>query len=186
MKESISDIVEECSRLTLEQKNSEEISSFTSALFLLCGLELLAIVALYIREGFSNKILFFLATLLLMLFMYKWKLSQADNAVKKLTPTNQLEGSAIKEKLEYLNAGLDMKLTRIRNIRWFYIIVFPVFLLNVQQLCKGVIETTYNPWQLPVIFICSYLVWSWFFKADKEGIEIVKKRVSYLNGILQP
>lgn len=180
MKESISDIIEECSRITLEQKNSEDISSFTSALFFLCGLELLAIVALYIKEGFSNKLLLFLSVLIIMLLSYKWKLSQADSEVMKKTPNTAGEDQ-VAEKIDYLNAGLNMKLVRISSIKWFYITVFPVFLFSIQQLCKGLVQTTYSHWLVPVVLILSYFIWGRFFSSDKKKIEVIQNRVNYLS-----
>ncbi len=179
MTKSISDIIEECARITSEQKNSNDISSFASALFIMCGLALISIIALYIKEGFSNKLLIFLSIVLVMLFLHRMRIGQTSKKVEELA-VDKSGSEDVSKDLAYLQAGLDMKFARIKGVKWFFIIVFPIYLLVLQQFLKGIIETNFSPWTAPLLFVVSYLVWTWFFRSDINKIAELKTRVNFL------
>jgi len=182
MIDSLEAIGKECKELTLAQKNSDEISSLTSALLLMGGLEIIALVALYIKEGYSSRILVFLSVLLVMFIFYKIVLSKANKVVAAfdLGKTGNTDRSELRERLSYLNAGMDVKRARIKAVTWFYIVVFPIFLLTVKRLFSAEEAASFSYWYLPLLFFISYAVWKCFFDEDVSQVTVVQNRVNYL------
>jgi len=183
MRDRLTKINEECSALLQADNNSDDINSLTYPLLFLGGIELIAIIVLYIKEGFSNDLMLYLAALLIMFLLYKLRLSSAS----KLAATvdiNNLEGSDMDNllsKFSYLEAGLHVKQEKVKSIKWFYIIVVPVFMLTMHQLFKEAVGGNYNFFAVPILFVISFIIWSWFFSSDIDKLRLTNNRIIYLN-----
>jgi len=182
MKETLEILEEECSRLTLEHKNSEDIGTITAALLLLGGAELIAIIALYIRVGFSYTLLVFLVILLMMFLYYKLTLSAADSKVESVTVSidDLSKVDRVVSKLQYLDAGINMKASRIKSTKYFYIIIFPIFALTIQEILDGLIGASYTHWQVPFLFVASWITWTLYYRRDKSSLAAISNRVRYM------
>ena len=94
-----------------------------------------------------------------------------DSADMKSIVEDGMSISGIQKKLNYLSAGLQVKLTRVNAVKRFYIVVFPLFLLTLRELLYGPSDWKF----LIIIFLiclaCSAIVWGIFFQGDKAELE---------------
>ena len=116
-----------------------------------------------------------------MLFLHRIKLGQTRKKVEEHSVPS-LDSEDASRDVAYLQAGLDIKYARVKGVKWFFIMVFPVYLLALQQFLDGILATYYSPWILPLLFVLSYVIWSLFFRSDINRIDEIKARVNYLEG----
>ena len=125
-----------------EQRYSDDISSYNGAILLMAGLLIISVLLLFIMTGFRTQLLL---VVLVMLAMFSYYRVSMHKAVQNLDRYD-IKGKAIEEtfdkesvtqKLSYLNAALDLKMTRIRSVTLFYVFNFPFFLLSVKELLHG-------------------------------------------------
>jgi len=173
MNEEIEYLESKCDKLLSEHKQSDDIGSFTAAILLLGGLVLITIVLLYIRDGFTVRMIVFLSTLLLMFLIYKFRIKSEGEqvAAKKLALDSQDIIVRAKAKIEYLSAGLSLKKTRVGAAKWFYSIVFPLFLYSVKHFIYSDVTNEFVLKSGLIVFPLSYLIWSNFYSGDKRKLE---------------
>lgn len=124
-----------------ELKEDNHSFIYSTALLIIVALCLLAIVFLYIKSGFSVKLLIYLVSVIGLLAYYKMNMNKvfADTtalakykSVQKDDKVNYVSGM-----LKYLSSGFEVKLTRLQSVRWAYTILFPIFLIIAQEIYKG-------------------------------------------------
>jgi len=132
----------------------------------------------YIKLGF-NFMLVPLALLILFLVYYRIKMINATKSIKAFRIDNRDKVSErdviwLKKKIEYIIHGMEVKLTRFRSVKVFYLLFFPIFLILLT-------ENIFDRTPFDNIFICFFvaflvggLFWHYFFNAEIEELEDVQ------------
>lgn len=186
MNDKIAFLEIKCDKLLSEHKQSEDIGSFTAAILLLGGLVLITIVLLYIRDGFTTRMIVFLSTLLVMFVVYKFRIkAEGEQIITKKPLLESSENSVrTKAKIEYLSAGLNLKLTRVNATKWFYAVVFPLFLYSVKHFIHSDVTNDFVFKSGVLVFPLSFIVWSVFFSGDKRKLKDDLGQVGRMKGEL--
>lgn len=156
-------------------KNSNKSSTYTYILLCLVSLFLIGIVLFYIKYGYFGRLLFYFAVLLGMVIFYRVNIVNALRELQNAGNYEALKGvddnQYMKQKLNYLDVGIEVKRKRITIIRGIYVAVFPVFLLLASELYLGPIEGFANFfWKYILAFILGGIVWLFAFNNDIEQI----------------
>jgi len=168
--------------LTLH-KNSDDISSFTSALIFMSGILIVALLMLFILNGYSSNMLVVVLTLLLMFIIYRIRMAKATERLERhdtASRSGELSRETIESKLAYLPSGIQLKLERVKSVKLFYAVTFPFFLLVLQELFLDPVSTPSLIITLTVLLLMSTLVWSWFFSSDIKELERIERILKQL------
>ena len=159
--------------------SDSDVAVYTNALYFLISIFLIAVCLLYVLEGFEHLV-YILA--LLAIIPYKMIVSKASDEVESKALYNQLNNGNKKDytiaKLQYLSSLVSLKIARIKALRLFYMICFPVWLymlakLYVTREFLGFYELYLF---LPAVII-SVVFWYYFFKTEIENRIMDKKEI---------
>ncbi len=127
--------------LLSELKEDDHSFIYSTALLVMVALYLLAIIFLYIKSGFSTKLLIYLVALIGMLAYYKMNMNRIFSESSELLNYKKINTddkvNYVSGMLKYLSSGFEVKLTRIQSVRWIYTILFPLFLLIIREIYMG-------------------------------------------------
>lgn len=176
------DLVEKkCLTLLQNLRNNDDAGIYTTALIILGMLIFIAVLALYIKIGYSNFLLFGLLLTAVLFIVFKVKTNAAIKTnVDKSSFLNDNSESKIvhvTKMLDYLSSGLEVKLIRIKMVRLFYFVLFPIFLLLVRELFFGPASGKELFWGFIGGLVLSIVSWSYFFKSDLIDLVYYKEDV---------
>ena len=127
--------------LLQDLKEDDHAFVYSTSILIMVSLYLLAIVFLYIKSGFSVKLLIYLVVLIGMLAYYKMSMNKVYGESSELAGYKNVDSddkvNYVSGMLKYLSSGFEVKLTRIHSVRLFYAILFPLFLLIVREIYMG-------------------------------------------------
>lgn len=177
-------IDEKANALLEELKNEDDAFVYSTTLLILVVLFLLAIVFLYIFSGVSTKLLIYLVILIGALTYYRinmnrmYKESTILQNYQKIDPadkTNYVAGL-----LKYLASGVSIKLERLKSVRLFYTVMFPIFLLIIREIYVG--EYTNQSFLLSAVMaaIIGGLFWYFYFSNGLAELEADREEINEL------
>ncbi len=157
-------------------KSTNKSSTYTYILLILVVLFFVAIIAFYIKYGYYGRLIFYFLILLVGVLYYRFNIL---SAIRDLQEASQFEGlkevndrEYLKQKLNYLNLGIDLKRARISLIRSVYVIMFPVFLVLVSEIYHAPIEgTSHFLWRYLLAFLLGGIFWMFAFNSDLEQMD---------------
>ena len=131
--------------------------------------------ASYIRDGVSMLVIPF-ALLLLFLIFYRVRLLSAARAVKEFRIENRdkvadKDINWLKKKIEYITYGIEVKLTRLRLVKVFYMIYFPLLLVFLAEFVFGKVAFNNRFISLFVAFMLGGIFWHYFFNTQTDELE---------------
>lgn len=183
---SINQIETEYRQLLNQQKERDDISSYTAALILMAGLMITTILLLFIMNGYSSMLLAVVFIVLIMFSLYRVRMSSVTRILSehdsKLVNNKELSKEIITHKLQYLESGIDVQMTRVRSVKQFYSVVFPLFLVSVKELLHGPMTLKFHMIALLILLIISYVVWGRFFRKDTIQLEEAQRATRNLLG----
>lgn len=137
----------------------------------------LTILALlyYVKDGL-NFMMIPLGLLLLFLIYYRTKMLGAARMVKEYRIDNRdkvadKDINWLKKKIEYITYGIEVKLTRLRLVKVFYMIFFPLFLLLIGEYIFKYIPFNNRFISFFVAFLIGGLFWHYFFNIEITELE---------------
>lgn len=159
-----------------EQRYSDDISSYNAALLIMAGLLIVTVLLLFIMTGYNTKLLLVVLVMLVMFSSYRIGMYKAAQNLEQYEMAAKTSGvsydkETVSQKLNYLSAALDLKMTRVKSVRRFYIFTFPLFLLCLRELLQGPASTVFLIGSLIATLIVSYAVWTSFFSSDLSDLE---------------
>lgn len=173
-------------KLLSDIKQDAESSFVSTAQILLVILFSISIIALFIVDIDSSvtKYLIFMVILLGLLLWHRIKLnvkvkeSVALSAYKKGDPADKKNYTI--GLLKYLSSGLAIKLTRLKSVRLFFCIMFPLLLVLFKELYQyhfkdGEFGTSL--FQYILAFVIGSSFWYYYFQADIAELDLDKADV---------
>lgn len=148
-----------------------DVAVYTNALYFMVSIFLIAVCLLYVFEGYEHLI-YVVALLAIIPYRIIISKAHAEAEMKSMYPT--LETADKKQftisKLDYLSSLLGLKIARLKALRLFYMIVFPVWLYMLSKIFinrsfSGSSELIYL---LPAIVLGAVF---WYFFFNKEIAE---------------
>ncbi len=176
-------IEQEYELLLSQYSNNKDANSYTGALMLLGGLVVIAVILTYIRDGVSSRMVFMLGLVMVMFIYYRFRINKEFSKVKasELLLNSAETENNLPPKLSYLNTGLDQKITRVRMVRLFYAVIFPVFLYAAKDLVHKDLTTAFILKTVPFVFLISYVVWSKFYSSEIKKLENAQTKIIRMN-----
>ena len=165
--------------------DSGDISALTVCMLFIVILNLVAIGAVTIRFGFHNKYLVFILTMVILFLNYKFKMSKATTAnqqfsnYKNIDPSDKLNYA--NGLLSYLESGIGIKVTRIKVVSLFFIILVPLFMISTYEFFYGFMPTRQLVISLAVIYPINYLLWKFYFSQEKADFQQLQREFKGLN-----
>ena len=152
--------------------DSEDINAYTVCMLFIIILNLVVIGAITIKFGFHNRYVAFLATILIALIYYRWKMGQVteknlkDNSYTNIDPNDKRDYAI--GLLRYLSSGFEVKIMRVSLVRTLYVLLTPLIAVGVYDFCFDTMSLKRLVISLGVLLPISYLMWNSFFKSDLE------------------
>lgn len=176
---TLGEIEKEFQDLVYEQRHSDDISSYTTALMLMAGIVIISLLVLFIMVGHNIKMLLIILIILIMFSLYRLRMNKAAQEVS-LAQTDaisslEIDKDTMTQKLKFLTAGIDLKIKRVKSVRQFYIVVFPLFLICIKEILHGPQTNQFLFWAIGASFMVSAIVWTWFFSSDIRELEETKE-----------
>ena len=163
--------------LIRSQRNSEDISSYNAALILKASMLIIALLVLFILEGYNYMMLLSVAVLLILFMTYRIRVSAAAKALDKINIDglqDSPEPESILKKIDYLNAGLNVKRARVKSVTQFYTFTTPLFLVMMKEILHGPQSSRFVFWAMIITLIFSFFIWRAFFITDNDNLDLVK------------
>ena len=169
------DLVEaKAEKLLDDYRSDSDIAVYTNAMFFLVGILIIAIILLYIYEGYG-QLIYSLA--LLSLIPYKIMIgsaseySQSLSFYKNIYVSNKIGFTTTK--LKYLKSLIVLKLTRVRALRIVYMCCFPVLLYVLSKLFveREIVFTDELIYAAAAILIGT-IYWYFYFKNEIQDLEL--------------
>lgn len=129
----------------------------------------------YIKLGF-NSMMIPLIMLTIFLVYYRIKMLGAARMVKEYRIDNRdkvadRDINWLNKKLEYITYGIEVKLTRLRLIKVYYIFFFPILLVLLGEYVSGEIPFRNLFIAFFVAFVFGGLFWHYFFNSEIDELE---------------
>jgi len=129
----------------------------------------------YITSGF-NSMMIPLILLTIFLVYYRIKMLGAARMVKEYRIDNRDKVSDrdinwLSKKIEYITHGIEVKLTRLRSIKVYYIFFFPILLVLLGEYLYGEIPFRNLFIAFFLAFVIGGLFWHYFFNAEIDELE---------------
>lgn len=185
----LDNIIQRSQTLLLKHRDSGDINSLTFILLFMGLLFFFGLSAVIIKYEFAPRYIVFLTVLILLFILYRIKMSGVAALNKKASNYTNIDpgdkeifASGL---VEYLDTGYDLKLTRIRSVKIFFILVFPLFLITTKEFFHGVLSPKQLLIYLLVLYPISYFVWSQYFKEELHRSNMVKNDILRIKDALQ-
>jgi len=155
-----------------EQNDKKEMNLALALIFI--PFTLLS-AASFIRDG-ANLLLIPYAMVVLYLIYYRVKMLSAAKMVKEYKIDNRDNVSDkdinwLSKKIEYISYGIEVKLTRLRMAKVFYMIFFPLLLVLLSEFVYGSIPFGNRVLSFFVAFLVGGLWWHYIFNDHIEDLE---------------
>lgn len=126
-----------------------------------------------------------LTSLILFLLYYRAKMKEIilENSKFKISDdlNNLTEIQQVKQKINYINSGIEIKKNRIQLIRYFYMFFFPIFMFTLSSLIWQKLSSTQSIWALCFAFLIGGIFWAYFFKPEIEDLEYTQEELNEEN-----
>lgn len=127
----------------------------------------------------ANIMLIPVAMLVLYLIYYRFKMLSAARMVKEYRIDNRDKVSDkdinwLKKKIEYITYGIEVKLSRLRMVKLFYMIFFPLLLVLFSEFIFGSIAFGNRFFSFFVAFLIGGLFWHYFFNNEIDELEEIQ------------
>jgi ABC-type siderophore export system fused ATPase/permease subunit len=181
-------IEEKAKGLLKDLKTEDDAFVYSTALLVLVVLFLLAIVFLYILSGVSFMLLIYLLVLIGILTYYKinmnrvYKESTLLQDYKNIDPSDKTK--YVSGLLKYLASGVNIKLERLKSVRLFYTIMFPLFLLVIREIYLGSYTTKSFLISFLVAAILGGLFWYFYFSNGLDELEEDREEINELSSTI--
>ena len=173
------EIEKEFQDLVYQQRHSDDISSYTTALMLMAGIIIVSLLVLFIMVGYNTKMLLIVLVILIMFTLYRLRMNKAAEVVAAAqtdaVSSLEIDKETMTQKLKYLIAGIDLKINRVKSVRQFYIFIFPLFLICIKEILHGPQSNRFLFWALLSSIVVSAVVWTRFFRRDIRELEETKE-----------
>ncbi len=162
--------------------SDSDVAVYTNALYFLISIFLIVVCLLYVFEGYEHLV--YIISLLAIIPYRMIIASAAQNASSKslqnkLHLTDKTELTVAK--LDYLAALVALKSARLRALRLFYCICFPVWLYMLAKLfVSRPFEGIYELYLIIPALIIGVSFWYYYFQKD---IEAYKEDLEEISGI---
>jgi len=166
-------------RLLEKFLSDSDVAVYTNALYFLVSIFLIAVCLLYVFEGYEHLVYIFA---LLAIIPYRMIIGAADAKAESKSLYHSMEIKDKKAltiaKLDYLSALVQLKAARLKALRLFYMICFPVWLymlvkIFVAREFSGLTELVY----LGAAFVLGSVFWFFYFKKDIELREMDQNEI---------
>ena len=166
-------------------KEDAQTSYVTNALVIIVLLFLIPLVILYIVDVDSSitKFLMYLIVLLGLLILYRVRVG---GAVRQSTELASYKSIDINDKpkyisglLKYLSSGYGVKVTRLRSVRWIYVIIFPLVMVLFSELYQYFFHDDIKTGitNFIVAYILGGIFWYKYFQDDLDELELDQQDV---------
>jgi len=143
----------------------------------------------YVKLGF-NLMMIPLVLLLIYLIYFRVRMLAEARKVKEYRIDNRdkvadRDINWLKKKIEYITYGIEVKLTRLRSIKVYYIFFFPLLLVSLADYCFS--QSPFGNLFLAffVAFLIGGLFWHYFFNEEINELEDIQdnlvKKMKLLN-----
>ena len=182
-------VIQKSQTLLLKHKDSGDINSLTFILLFMGLLFFFGISAVIIKDGLTNRYIIFLVLLILLFIRHKSKMSTAYKTNKTAYSYTNIDPSDKEPYAEglinYINSGFDLKLARIRFVKQFYTIVFPLFIITMKEFFHGPLTTRELFFYLLLLGPLSFFIWQRYFKVDIDQTGAVIQEVENMKEQLE-
>ena len=174
-------------KLLKDVKYGADNASYTNAFYLLLVIYIISMSASYILTG--DSILIYLVVLIVSLIVYKLIISTYAKKAQELSNYKSFDLNDklpyVTRMLSYLGAEIELKIARVLALRYFYMIVFPFFMLLIAQIFLGIFDGNVLYINLAVALTLGVSYWFFYFKndiselnLDKEDVDEMIKKIS--------
>ena len=158
-----------------EQNDKKEMNL---ALTLIAFPFLLIATISYVRDG-ASIMLVPAGMLILYLIYYRLRMLSAARLVKEYRIDNRDKVSDkdinwLKKKIEYIAYGIEVKLTRLRMTKFFYMLFFPLFLVLLSEFIFNNISFGNRFLSFFVAFLIGGLFWHYFYNEQINEMEEIQ------------
>jgi len=158
--------------LLSDLKEGNDASLYFNALIVLVVTFLLCLISLYIKSGEYSHLLIYLIILVCLLTLYNIRMSSAYKENALLKRYQSLKNgddklAYVSGLLKYLSSGMNVKLRRLKTVRLIYIIMFPIFLVLLQEILRDT-SNLFLSFILAIVIGSSF--WAVYFKNDIEEL----------------
>lgn len=172
-----SDIQSRTEKLFSDIRNRNDQQVYFKLLVGICAVSVLVgIISIMMSYYFQGIVL--LAAPLFAWYHYNHQLKSEIESQKRYKVDQQLSiKDQLMSKVQYLIRGLDIKIHRIRIVRWIYMLIFPAIMTSLLFFVRNEIEV--NRFLLLVIaFIIGSIFWFYYFKDDLDELEYQQKEMN--------
>jgi len=154
-------------------KNGKSAFIYKSIFYMLFSVSMISYLAHTIKFGYGFGIVFLVLLLAYFIyFLYTLKAAIRENIKSpKLDKIDPEKPEFLKSRIQYISEGIKVTETRIKLVRNFYIIFFPLTTFILIYLFRGNTGTK----SLIITFVISVLLggvfWYYYFKNDLNEIE---------------
>ncbi len=174
-------------KLLQQYKLDPDIGLYTNAFWLLVVIFFIALTLLYVLDGYQQLTF---AIALLSCIAYRLIINKASKSCEALSLYNTFENHSKAEytlyKLRYLSALIGFKASRIRALRLFYMVCFPVWLVMLSKLVFFR-ETNFNT--VLILLVSAYIIggvfWYFFYARFIQDLEFKQQDIIEVIGVLQ-
>ncbi len=156
-----------------ELKQKEDANHLNTALLLLAVPMIILMIYQYIQFGLTLRT-FPLVLILGFFFIYR-------SIMRSATVESVLKGRVLDKfpeegrermnaKLDYILSGIDIKQSRVRMTRIFYVVFFPFLMIYATEAIKGRFDTKWYIIGLVLAFILGGYFWWKYFHEDYEDL----------------
>lgn len=142
----------------------------------------------YIKYGFTPVVGMGLCILLILMIFFRIQMQSSvkDNiASANYDAYKDIDQNTyLRNKLQYLFTGIDIKFTRTKTIRLLYVLVFPFLMVIIKEVFQGFYSIGHSFKFLLFAFALGGLFWWFYFASEMDDLEISKDDIKgYLEDI---
>jgi len=159
-------------------KSQQDGKEFVYIISLLTVPLVFFILALNIRNGYG-AMLIPLVLVLIFIIYYRLKMIECAKMVKSYRVENKDNVSDenldwLSKKIEYVIYGMEVKLTRLRLVKLFYVFFFPTLLVFLYEYFFETIPFSNIFIAYGVAFLLGGIFWHYFFTSEVEDLEFTQ------------
>ncbi len=178
MESEFDKVIQKAQTSLYQYSDSDDISALTVCMLFIVILCLVLIGAVTIRYGFHNKYLIFILLIVGLFVNYRLKMGAATTL--NLSKANYKSIDPMDKKsfamgiLGYLSTGIGIKITRIKGVRLFFILLVPLVMICSYEFFYGFMTTQRLLVSMLVIYPINYFVWTAYFSEEKSEFQLLQ------------
>lgn len=156
-------------------KSQQDGKEFVYIISLLSVPLIFLILALNIRNGYGTMLIPLVLVLIFIVY-YRLKMIECAKLVKSYRVENKDNVSDenldwLSKKIEYVIYGMEVKLTRLRLVKLFYVFFFPTLLVFLYEYIFKAMPFSNIFIAYGVAFLLGGIFWHYFFTSEVEDLE---------------